>query len=110
MVVISRQGGGRAGCFCAVAIAYEFMKAQDTPQPFDNDSNLLNSVVRGIRTQREGLVSNLRQFQFCHHMLGEALWGTATEQTDGGGASDNTSKSKGKWKFWKKKAGKKNKQ
>ena len=96
MVVISKQGGGRAGCFCAVAIAYEFMKAQDTPQPFDNDSNLLNSVVRGVRTQRAGLVSNLRQFQFCHHMLGEALWGTASEQTDGGDASGKTSKNKGR--------------
>ena len=98
MVVVSKHGRGRAGCFCAVAIAYEFLKATDTPQPFDADSNLLDSVVKGVRSQRAGLVDNLRQFQFCHHMLGEALWGThATGETD-----TDKKKTGGKWKFWKK--------
>ena len=101
MVVVSRLGAGRAGCFCAVAVAYELLKdPSDTPQPFDYDSNLLDSVLRGVRSQRAGLVSNLRQFQFCHHMLGEALWG-GTEETD---ADSGKKKEGGRWKrFWKKK-------
>ena len=100
MVVVSRQGAGRAGSFCTVAVAYELLKApSDSTEPFDSDTNLLDSVLRGVRTQRAGMVSNLRQFQFCHHMLGEALWGGAVE----GDPSSSKKKEGGRWKkFWKK--------
>lgn len=100
MVVVSKCGTGRAGCFTAVAVAYELLRSpEDTPTPFDSDTSLLDSVLRGLRRQRPRLVSNLRQFQFCHHMLAEALWG----KPDSGDAKPPQKKERKKWKLFKKK-------
>ena len=102
MVVMSEQGSGRAGCFCAIAVAYEMIKSagQFRLNPFDDDPNILDSVLRGLRSQRPGLVTNQRQFDFCHSMLHEMLMGKrrpGEEMTDG--------ERKRQWKLFGKKNG-----
>ena len=102
MVVMSEQGAGRAGCFCAVAVAYEIIKSagQRKSNPFDDDPNILDSVIRGLRHQRPGLVANQQQFDFCHCMLHETLMG---KKTSGEEATDGEKKRH--WKLFGKKNG-----
>ena len=86
-MIVSSHGGGRAGCYGAVSVAYELLhNPTETLQPFDEDPNILDSVFKGLLSQRSGLVANQRQFDFCHRILEECLWGTASKGL--GGAED----------------------
>uniref|UniRef100_A0A1X7TBN6 SH3 domain-containing protein n=1 Tax=Amphimedon queenslandica TaxID=400682 RepID=A0A1X7TBN6_AMPQE len=64
-------------------IAYELLNMPDTPQLFDADPNIIDSVFRGLLGQRPGLVANQRQFDFCHRILEECLWGVASKGLGG---------------------------
>ena len=82
MVVVSAHGGGRAGCYCAVSVAYELMQVSGEPNPFDDDPNIIGSVFKGLLSQRPGLVATQRQYDFCHRVLEECLWGKAAQEED----------------------------
>jgi protein tyrosine phosphatase/Ran GTPase-activating protein (RanGAP) involved in mRNA processing and transport len=103
LVIVSAYGGSRAGCYCTVSVAFELMNVSGIPNPFDEDPNILSSVFKGLLGQRPGLVSSQRQYDFCHRILDECLWGTASqpeEETDtkgkGGGKLFNIFKKKKK--------------
>ena len=82
-MIVSVHGGGRAGCYGAVSVAYELLNMPDTPQSFDADPNIIDSVFRVLLGQRPGLVANQRQFDFCHRILEECLWGVASKGLGG---------------------------
>ena len=47
VLVVSKLGAGRAGCFCALSVAYELMTAAGEPQvpeTWRQDSNILDQV------------------------------------------------------------------
>ena len=75
MVVVSKLGAGRAGSFCAMSVAYGMLGQGDAAVGWDRDVNILDQVIRALRQQRNGLVQNQRQFEFCHRVLDEAMWG-----------------------------------
>ena len=52
--------------------------------PFENDQNILDMVYRGIHSQRSGIVTSQRQFEFSHLVLEECLWGTMGEESVNG--------------------------
>uniref|UniRef100_A0A1X7UZK8 Uncharacterized protein n=1 Tax=Amphimedon queenslandica TaxID=400682 RepID=A0A1X7UZK8_AMPQE len=66
-----------------VSVAYELLNMPDTPQLFDADPNIIDSVFRGLLGQRPGLIANQRQFDFCHRILEECLWGMASKGLGG---------------------------
>lgn len=46
-MVVSKQGAGRAGCFCAVSIAYDLLTGtgeKHIPEQWKQDSNILDQV------------------------------------------------------------------
>ena len=59
-MIVSVHGGGRAGCYGAVSVAYKLLNMPDTPQSFDADPNIIDSVFRVLLGQRPGLVANQR--------------------------------------------------
>ena len=81
---MSTLGAGRAGCFCVVGMAYQMLKSQDpTPPSWDRDPYLLDQVIRGLRQLRAGLVETSQQFEVCHRILEEAMWGHVEEEGRG---------------------------
>ena len=72
-----------------MSVVYELLQTPSSnPDPFDQDPYLLDSVFRGLLSQRPGLVATQRQFDFCHRILEECLWGPAArgeEEIDGQG-------------------------
>lgn len=98
-IVMSTLGAGRAGCFCVTGIAYEMLKTSDpAPPTWDKDPNLLDQVIRGLRLLRAGLVETSQQFEACHRILEEAMWGHVEEE---GGEAGGGKESKSKGKMWK---------
>ncbi|CAI8037876.1 Tyrosine-protein phosphatase non-receptor type 1, partial [Geodia barretti] len=68
--VMSTNGGGRTGCLCALACAYQMM-TDPIPEPlsWEPDQNILDQVIRGLRKMRGGLVATQRQFECLHLSL-----------------------------------------
>ena len=100
-IVMSTLGAGRAGCFCAVGVAYQMLKTLDpAPPTWDKDPNLLDQAIRGLRQLRAGLVETNQQFEACHRILEEAMWGHLEEEEGKG----EEPKPKGRmWKIFGKK-------
>ena len=63
-------------------------------------------VIRGLRLCRGGLVENQQQFEFCHRVLEEVMWGRVEGEEEEDGAGRKRGK---KWKLFRrrKKEGKK---
>ena len=60
-------------------------------------------VIRGVRLMRPGLVENSRQFEFCHKVLEQVLWGKVAKEMARAVEHKGTSKGKRKWWQFKKK-------
>ena len=54
-------------------------------------------VIRGLRQLRPGLVENSRQFEFCHKVLEQVLWGKVAMEMARAAEHKRT---KGKRKWW----------
>ena len=53
VVVVSKLGGGRAGCFCVLSLAYELMTFEEEPnipEDWKKDSNIIDqvSIIRAV--------------------------------------------------------------
>ena len=57
-------------------------------------------VIRGLRLSRGGLVENQQQFEFCHRVLEEVMWGRV-EGEEGVEEENSGGRKKGrKWKLF----------
>ena len=53
VVVVSKLGGGRAGCFCVLSLAYELMTFEEEPnipEDWKKDNNIIDqvSIIRAV--------------------------------------------------------------